>query len=467
MDFLKQLALPQAVEHFHLLLLVGGLIAVVFLPYLAFLLGASFLSFRYNRTGRTEGNRLHLQFAKDLIDTVLFNKTVPTFLALLPGLSLVFVTAQLLQSTEAISVGLVGYAFILLLVAVVLLYTYKYTFRLSDFLDGYEVLLKGDQKGERKLGEVEDYKKQTIASHLKAGRYGIILLALAAFLVVSSMAVTTNPMNWTAVSTIFELFISLDVLVRVLQFVAFALGVTGIGILFFFFAWQGGKKGMDEEYSRFVRRIGLRLAVTSLLTQPILILLGIALLPGVALSGSLYLFTGSSLAMMFLAAHFVYVYSRDPLPRYVEPAFYGLVFASVLLSVNDQLAIHNATKTHAAFLAYRHEQTLETIKASLGIAALSMTGEDIFNARCSACHLFDQKKVGPAYRDVIPKYAGKKAQLVAFVLNPAKVDPAFPPMPNQGLRPAEADSIASYLLGKLAEAGSKLPIPSQGKTQRQ
>jgi len=83
-----------------------------------------------------------------------------------------------------------------------------------------------------------------------------------------------------------------------------------------------------------------------------------------------------------------------------------------------------------------------------------LTGEDIYNAKCSACHLFDQKKVGPAYQAVVPKYKENKAGLVAFILNPVKVDPAYPPMPSQGLKPSEADSIATYLLQKLGAKGS-------------
>jgi cytochrome c len=89
-----------------------------------------------------------------------------------------------------------------------------------------------------------------------------------------------------------------------------------------------------------------------------------------------------------------------------------------------------------------------------------MTGEDIYNAKCSACHLFDQKKVGPPYNTVIPKYLGKKDQLIAFVLNPVKVDPAYPNMPNQGLRPAEADSIASFLLRKFSPAPAQVASPT-------
>jgi len=450
MDFLKNLAIPQSIGHFHLLLLIAGMIAVVLYPYLGFLLGSSFFSYLFNRKGTREGDRLLVRFAKDLIDTALFNKTVPTFLALLPSFSLVFVYAQLLQSTDAISVGLAGYGFILLLLAVVLLYTYKYTFRLSGVLAGYEDLLKARNQPAGGIEEIQEYSRQTVESYRKAGRWGIIVLAVAAFLLVSSVSVTVNPSNWTDVSSVFDLFISLDVLIKFLQFIALAAGATGVGILYFFFSWQGGKKDLDPEYSSLVRRVALRLAVASLLAQPILILFGVLLLPGVSLSGTLYGFTGVSLALLFLTAHFVYAYVRDPQAGYASSAFYTLLFAFAFLFANDQLAVHDATNEHAAYLAYQYDQATEALKSKLGVAVVSFTGEDIYNGRCSACHLYDQKKIGPAYKDVIPQFEGKKAQLVAFILNPVKVNPAFPPMPNPGLKPAEADSIASFLLQKFA-----------------
>jgi hypothetical protein len=34
MDLLKTLAIPQSVEHFHVLILIGGLISIVLYPYL-------------------------------------------------------------------------------------------------------------------------------------------------------------------------------------------------------------------------------------------------------------------------------------------------------------------------------------------------------------------------------------------------------------------------------------------------
>jgi cytochrome c len=450
MDFLKHLATPQSVGHFHLLLVIAGLLSTILYPYLGFLLGSSFLSVLFNKKGMREGEPRFVRFAKDLVDTALFNKSIPTFLALLPCFSLVFVYAQLMQSTDAISVGLVGYGFILLLIAIILLYTYKYTFRLSGVLEGYESLLKSRSQPATELGKIEEFSKQTVESYHKAGRWGILLLAVAAFLLVSSVSVNVNPSDWTQVTSVFDLFVSFDVLIRILEFLALAAGATGIGVLFFFFSWQGGKRDLDPEYASLVRRVAVRLAVTSLLVQPILILISLLLLPSASLSGTLYGFTGVSLVLLFLAAHFIFAFVRDSHDRYASPAFYTFLFAFVFLFVNDQLAVHDATNLHAASLAYQYDQDTEALKAKLGVVVVTFTGEDIYNARCSACHLFDQKKVGPAYKDVIPQFEGKKQQLIAFILNPVKVNPAFPPMPNPGLKPAEADSIASFLLKKFA-----------------
>jgi cytochrome c len=128
----------------------------------------------------------------------------------------------------------------------------------------------------------------------------------------------------------------------------------------------------------------------------------------------------------------------------------AMVVAALGLSVTkNQIALHTATADHAARLAMVFDKRTEELRSSLGIMAKQLTGEDIYNAKCSACHLFDQKKVGPPYKEVLVKYAGRKTDLIAFVLNPVKINPAYPNMPSQGLRPSEADSIATYLLLKV------------------
>ena len=466
MDILKTLSMPQSMTHFHILIVIGGLIWTILYPYLGFLLGSSILSFVLRRKGQSEGKPELVAAAKSLIEIPLLNKTVPTFLALLPSFSLIFVYAQLMQSTEAMSVGLAGYGYLLLLIAVVLLYTYKYTFRLSGILTGYEDVLKSGHQTDGGIEELHSYSRQTDSSLLKAGRWGIVFLVLASFTLVASIPITDNPENWSGVTSVFDLFISADVLMKCLQFAAVAAGATGVGILCFFFSWTGEHRKLQGEAEPLVRRIALRLIIVSLLTQPVFILAGLYLLPEVSLSGSLYGFVGAALILIFVTAQFVYAYAHDPQARYANASFSTLLLAVVFLVVNDHLAIHNATNAHAAYLAFQDNKSVEELQARLGVSLVTFTGEDIYNARCSACHLFDQKKVGPAYKDVIPQFEGKKAQLIAFVLNPVKVNPLFPPMPNPGLKPAEADSIATFLLAKFAKPADSVathPVGDQKK----
>ncbi|MFH0991847.1 MAG: c-type cytochrome [bacterium] len=449
MEFLKHLALPQSTEHFHLLLLISGLLSLVFIPYLAFLGGSSILSYAYNRKGTREGNKLYLRFAKDLIDIPLTNKLIPTFLGIIPAFSLMFIYAQLFQLTDAIVVSLAGFGFILFLAATILLSSYRYTFRLHDLLEVLgNSLAKGKGMGKEAL-EIEEYRKQNSSVHAKTGRWGVVTIVLATLLFTSATTVAVNRENWIAIDSIFAAILAIDVWLRFILFIAFSAGITGIGILFFLFAWRTKSFETGSEYAMLVRRLTLRLTTGSLLIQPLLILVTVFLLPQTSLSGLLFMLAGVTIVLLFLAAHFLYAYSGDSQVSRVSSAFFIFGFAAACSVMNDQVMMYNATRTHASILTYRHDLLTEELKAKLGIASVALTGEDIFNAKCSACHQFDQKKVGPAYKDVLPKYAGKKAQLISFVLNPVKINPAYPSMPAQGLKPSEADSIITYLLAKV------------------
>ena len=94
-----------------------------------------------------------------------------------------------------------------------------------------------------------------------------------------------------------------------------------------------------------------------------------------------------------------------------------------------------------------YELYVAKIKDKAGIQEIVViSGEDIYNAKCIACHRFDTKLVGPPYNDVLPKYEGKRDALVDFILNPVKVNPEYTAMPNQGLKPKEAEAVADYIV---------------------
>jgi cytochrome c len=324
-----------------------------------------------------------------------------------------------------------------------MLYAYKYTFDLGSVLDG--LFGKGHATQEAK-----EFASVNARTHDAMGRWGAVIIAVALFLLTSAIAVAVNRSAWESVTSIWDLFLSPDVYVKYLQFLALAMGMTGLGILFFFFSWEGGKK-MDVAYADYARKKGIELSAASLLLQPPLILMSILLLPPEALSGVMLALAGIAVLLLLLALQLLYALQKEGKLQYAGLAFFALVCASAFTVTKDQLAIQNATKEHAARMVVAHEKQLVAMKAKLGIGAPLPTGEDIYNGRCSACHLYDQKKIGPPYNEVIPKYTGKRAEMMAFVLNPTKVNPIYPPMPNQGLKPAEADSIVSYLFRKYGQ----------------
>ena len=103
-----------------------------------------------------------------------------------------------------------------------------------------------------------------------------------------------------------------------------------------------------------------------------------------------------------------------------------------------------STQVHSAVLSAEFDKYLAELKGEDKV--VSINAEDIYEVKCASCHKWDQKLVGPAHLDVLSKYAGKESQLIAFIRNPVKVDPAYPQMPNPGLKPNEAEAVAKYLL---------------------
>ena len=446
MEFLKELAIPQSLEHVRLLVLISTLSSIVFVPYVGFVLGSSILSLWFNRKRHLQENAIFLKFAHELIDTVLFNKSVVTFLALLPAFSLVISYAQILQGTTSLGVSLEGFSFLFLLAGLILLYSYKYTFRIQEIVGTYQQLLQ-KQTPHDEQGPTTFHREMEPQSTIRTGRYGTFFTLIAFILHAAAISVTSNPALWEN-DSIFSLFFSLDVWLKIIELLLLGTGITGIGILFFTFAWEG-KKEQNEEYSVFVRRLGIRLCMIGLLTLPLVVLFNIAAVPDAALSGTIYSLTGFVIILFFLAAHCIYGYYKSLQSVSITAGFVLFLFATVILITSDNVALGTAISRNSLLQASTHEKSMEELKSKLGVASVAQSGEDIYTARCFACHLFDRKKVGPPYYETIPKYKGRKAELVSFILNPVKVNPGYPPMPNQGLRPAEADSVASYILRKV------------------
>lgn len=441
MEVLNNIALPQSTEHFHLLLFIYNLVMAVLLPYLALVTGSIVLAVYADRQGAGEGTMRLL--ARRLIMAVLPSRSFFTFFAVLPAFAVVFVYAQVLQATPALATGSALLAGLLLITAGVAAFAYQYTFRLTEVLGATHT--DGDTARALQAG--------ALATHTKSGTVAAWSVLLASFFLSAATAVGIRPSSWEGVASMLALFLSVDVWLTWLVFLSLAAGMTGIGVLFFHYRTEDGP-APSAEYAPGVRALALKILTAAILVLPLFLAPLLLRLEDLAVSGWVYALAACAVLGLFAALQAVYAYVQLERPAATAYAFALVIAGTTCLASMFQVALHNATRDHAVTLAVVYDRNEEMLKTALGVGVKPLTGEDIYNGKCSACHLFDQKKVGPAYTSVVRKYAGRKADLVRFILNPVKVDPAFPNMPSQGLKPAEADSIASFLMMKVGVKGS-------------
>lgn len=436
MDFLRQIALPQSEAQIGVLHFVMNVIYILLIPFVSYLFGALMLSLYYNRVGRKHQDINSIQFSRDVIDHILPNKSILLLFGVVPYMALTFAYAQLLQSSSAISVSIMTWGMLFFAAAAAFAASYQSALKLGGM---FESVTKNNE-------EVESFKTQMTETRRTSGKYAMIFLSLSVFCLIAGTSLAAIPDQWQSVSNVLELLFSPAVLVRIVQFIMLSLTIASLGTLYFTFSWEGGKKHLSKEYADCVKKITLPMSLVTLLVQPILAVLTIVVMPVSALGGMVFVSTFLVIFFVFLASHVVYGMIKDFTIGFTGKAFYLFVFAILFVVIQTTSSLSKSTQQHSSLLAYRYELYHEELLAAMGINLAVFTGEDIFNAKCSACHEFGVKKVGPAYKDVLPKYENDRAKLLSFVLNPQKIDPAFPPMPNQGLKPAEVDSIAAYLM---------------------
>ena len=439
MNFLDNLVLPQSAEHIELMHYILMMVLFLYIPFISVLFCGTVLSIWYRRKGINESNPLYLHFATDIIETLTINKSIGVILGIVPTFAFVLIFAQLLHTLDTPALVYIVTAFVFSIIAIILVYTYRYSVTFGSLFDS----LKSNVPEEGITGEVlKNYRDGSRRLGTRSGRYGVMFLFLALYFIVAAISVTTYSTQENGLIT--NLF-AIKTILRFILFLTAAVAITGGAIFFAYFTWDGGRKIEDDKYKEFIKKKALGLTFTGGLLLPVLLCLDIFILPGTVLSGAVFAYGIIAILLLFIAYHFLYSMIRNSDLKFSGAIFY-LVFVSVLvLIVKDQLAMGNALKSNAVVLAAKYDVYLSGLEGvNKGAAAIS--GEQIFKNICSSCHSFDHKIVGPPYKQTLPKYEGHLNQLVAFIRNPGKKNPDYPPMPNPGLKPNEAQAVAEWIL---------------------
>jgi len=441
MDFLDKLVLPQSSEHIELLHYMLTLVLFLFIPFISVVFGGTILSLYYRKKGIDGGNPVYLKFAKDVIEMLTINKSIGIILGIIPLLTSVLIFAQLLHKTNALTISYLVLSFFLTTISIILIYTYKYSLSFKNIFDSIKDLNSDDYELKEEIKKLRKGNQNLISS---SGKYGVAILFISLWIFTSAITVATYPDQWGDQNLLYLLF-SWKVLSQFIHFIAAAFALTGAAILFGFFYWEGGKQLLADDYKNFVRKTSIKITLIAAVFQPVFLFINLFALPGDALSVSVFGYSFIVLILLFLAYNYLFAMLKESTIKYSGKVFYVILFALLSLIIKDQLAMANSTKQHSVILTTEFDKYIAELKGTSG-GTVQLTGKEIYDIRCASCHQFDRRLVGPPHNEVLPKYEGKKDQLIAFIRNPLKIDPAYPPMPNPGLKPFEADSVAAYLL---------------------
>ncbi len=451
MDFLDNLVIPATTQHLNLLKIITVLSMLIFIPFFGMIFGGTAFSVIFNAYGRKIKNKLFVRFAKDIIDKLAINRFVGVGLGVIPLLAITFCYAQLLFEVRVLTVSLLLVATLFFAISITFVYTYQNTFQIESLIETFKNI-SGLQKSEleTKIPEdIHDYEFDLKNTNSNAGLYGFVLMLISGIFFCGGISIALFSDRYQDFQNIAQMFLSSATLFNFLFLLTLSIAISGSAILFFFFRWQGGLHDMNTEYHNFTKKIAGNIAFTGAAILPIFLFLSFIAIPNVALSGTVFVYSGLAFISILLLCNFLYAVIKNAEMKYIGGAFYLVILSVAFIVMMNQSAFSAATFKHLEAINLKAVD-LEKERKSKTINTAGVNGEEIYNRICAACHKFDVKLVGPPYKETVPKFNGDVKKLAGFILNPVKVDPAYPPMPNPGLKPKEADAVAQFLINKVS-----------------
>lgn len=443
MNFLENIALPQSFQHIELLSYLSLLTLVILLPYLGLLFGSTLLSTMFNRKGRVHKNNIYIKFSKDLIDLITLNMSSAIALGLLPLLSMAFILAQLMQGAGSDLSGYIIFSLVLLFFGIISIYTFKGSFELGSV----GKLCTSDNWNDEGLKDNFDfYQKNNLNLILRSGFLGLVLLSLSIYIFIAAFSFASNSTRWGSDISIFELLFSPETIISFISFASLSLVITAVVVLYKMFKPDSQYSKISTDYSNYVKKFALNTAIIFTIAQAALYTISLMSIPKVALTNSIFLISIFIIIFLFVLTILLYYMIKESHLKYRGNILFIMFILFLLVSIKEQVAFDTSSQLHNIILDANYTAHKNAKMEKLGITIETISGEEIYTGRCAACHSFEQKIVGPPYKETLVKYEGNLEGLATYIHSPTKIDPEYPPMPNQGLKPAEAKAVAEYIV---------------------
>lgn len=422
MDAINEFLIPTTFKYLHLVSYLVYFMLLVHLPYMGMVLGSSVFSLVYSR-GKPG-------LSKDFMRLAMGKPWIWIAFGLLPLASLAFLYKMLFYNTP--------------------IHIHLYLLRLMVILVLGFILLTFYTKGRK---------------YILAGAGGVLLLLFYCFHFVNLMALLIFPEKWGFIKGAipFPLF-SITPIIHFGGFLCLSLIITGAAVLFFYYKWPEKQLSEDTPHYSLLKYHGYGFLLAGSLLMPLVIFWDLYTLPGYSLSIGVFVISVLIIITLFflLAAAVVMIKNyRTPIPRFSVISFLlALLLFGLVIGKDRTLQANASLETIAVLESDALKARKEVISQREEIYSKAMKideklGEQIYNERCTSCHGFDQKRLGPPLNAVLPKYKEKQDDLIAFIKNPTKIDPQYPAMPNPGLTMIQIKSVVKFLMIKMGEAAQE------------
>lgn len=432
MEFLDKLIIPSSGANLELLKNLLSLALVIFSIYSGVLLTSAILSFIFKIMASGKNNTNYFKLSKDYIDLITPNKTIALGLGFVPFFSAILIYIQLMNKINNDIILYFIISICIFFLAQVFIYIYKFSFKQSVPLNP---------------------ENRTGAINTIAGIIGIIFLLFSLRLFYGLVNLTADSDNWNFAGTFFDIVFTTQAVIKFIQFITISYAITSTAFIVKYFYWDNFEENELQEYSDYAKKINSWLALGFAIIQPFILVIDFYDIPDKMMNTNLFFFGMLSLIALLVFMHLSYAGIRYNKYRTISYSFYLILIAFTFIILKDQSALSLNSKQQILTLSDKYDQLELALLEKEGKKAPKLNGEEIYKAKCTACHKFDQKLVGPPHKEVLAKYLNNREGMIKFILNPVKVDPAYPEMPNQALKPKEAEAIVEFMF---KEYGSKL-----------
>lgn len=429
MNLFDLVAIPNketTLKLFELLLFMGS---SIFLAYISVFWGSLINAIYYHRKAWKTKDINYFQIAKEYVRFVNSNNVALYGFGLFPFIGIAFIFVQFTpENLRAINSLLVIAALVL---------------GLGLFLSRiYKHFIHQAQTPEAEFTSKFYFRNFPINYATTA----LIVMFFAVWTFMGSMVITSDPANYTKPLSLIQMFFSLSTIFRLVVFILFSILISNLGFIFFNFLAEDrkNKPAPFENSDQFLQTLLARTLAYAVFI-PIFMLILYALTPHTAVTFSYYFVFTISIIILLIALVLNFYSYRTLDLDFIKYSFFVFIAFVIAFVGTETFLFSTANKIQEFKIAKKYEVFHADMLASLGRGGVEISGEEIYKAKCVACHAFDKKIVGPPHREVLAKYGDRKADMIKFVLNPTKVDPAYPPMPNQGLKPKEAEAVVEYL----------------------